>query len=147
MYHGRFAVEGMPSGEILFSFCYFDTSSFAEQLQQKRRRFFDECPYNNSCIDILFCSITPANLGSWSLIKTRDSFGILRMYRFQNCPWFWYLIEIYRIYGVEQKKISNNLCQYCITYIQWIKRQFSHLWTLFDMYKNSIFQSKSLTTH
>ena len=44
------------------------------------KHFFD--------IDLLFCtSIFSAK--SWSNLTFRDSFGILRTCRFQNCPWFW----------------------------------------------------------
>ena len=33
---------------------------------------------------------------SWSNFTSSDSFGILRMSRFWNCPWFQYLAKIWR---------------------------------------------------
>ena len=40
---------------------------------------------------------------SWSNLASRDSFGMLRMSRLQNCPWFWKLTKICRSNWAKEK--------------------------------------------
>ena len=40
---------------------------------------------------------------SWSNLASRDSFGMLRMSRLQNCPWFWKLTKICRSNLAKEK--------------------------------------------
>ena len=40
---------------------------------------------------------------SWSNLASRDSFGMLRMSRLQNCLWFWKLTKICRSNWAKQK--------------------------------------------
>ena len=61
-------------------------------------------------------SLTPnISAKTWPNCTCRGCFENIRTCRFQICPWFWKLANICGMGVIEQNKISNFFCQYCIS--------------------------------
>ena len=92
---------------------------------------------------------------SWSNLTFRDSFGILRTCRFQNCPWFWKLTNI-----CTSNKAKQNITNFLpLLYIDdspyWTHlKKFSHMtlstehiWRNYNIWLSLLNTSEEIITY